>query len=87
MIFPEGKLSHDGKVKDFKTGVGLLVKELDVEVVPAKILGIFDIMDYRFQWPQKHGEVTIRFGDPIRFSPDDTYEEITKRLEHEVRFL
>ncbi len=87
MIFPEGKLSHDGRVKDFKSGVGLLVKEMDVQVVPAKITGAFEIMDYRFQWPQKHGEVTIRFGDPIGFSPDDTYEEIAKRLEHEVRFL
>jgi len=87
MIFPEGKLSHDGTVKDFKTGVGLLVKELDVPVVPAKIMGVFEIMDYRFQWPQKHGEVTVRFGNPISFSPDDTYEEITKKLEHEVRFL
>jgi len=44
-------------------------------------------MDYRFTWPQKHGDVVIRFGDPIRFPSEATYEEITKRLEHEVRFL
>ena len=87
MIFPEGKLSQDGMVKDFKTGVGLLVKELEVPVVPAKIYGIYEIMDYRFQWPRKHGEVTIRFGNPISFPPSNTYEEIAKRLEHEVRFL
>ncbi len=87
LIFPEGKLSQDGTVKDFKSGVGLLVKELDVQVVPAKITGVYEIMDYRFQWPQKHGNVTIRFGDPISFSPDDTYEGIAKRLEYEVRFL
>jgi long-chain acyl-CoA synthetase len=87
MIFPEGKLSKDGRVKDFKSGVGLLVKELDVQVVPAKIMGVYEIMDYRFQWPQKHGEVTIRFGNPLSFSPDDSYEKIAKRLEHEVRFL
>jgi long-chain acyl-CoA synthetase len=87
MIFPEGKLSQDGRVKDFKAGVGLLVKELDVPVVPAKIQGIYEIMDYRFTWPQKHGNVTIRFGDPIRFPPDATPEGIAKRLEYEVRFL
>jgi long-chain acyl-CoA synthetase len=87
MVFPEGKLSKDGTVKDFKSGVGLLVKELDVQVVPVKIMGVYEIMDYRFQWPQKHGEVTIRFADPVSFSPDDTYEEIARRLEHEVRFL
>ena len=87
MIFPEGKLSHDGTVKEFKAGVGLLVKELDAIVVPSKIQGVFEIMDYRFTWPQKHGEVTVRFGNPIRFPSDATYEEITRRLEHEVKFL
>lgn len=87
MIFPEGRLSHDGTLQDFKAGVGLLVKELDAEVVPAKIQGVYDIMDYRFTWPQKHGRVTVRFGTPIRFSSDATYEDITRRLEHEVRFL
>jgi len=87
MIFPEGKLSHDGKVKEFKTGVGLLVKEMDVQVVPAKIMGVYEIMDYRFQWPQRHGEVTVRFGDPVSFAAGDTYEDITMRLQHEVCFL
>ena len=87
MIFPEGKLSTDGTVKEFKSGVGLLVKEMDVPVVPAKIQGVFEIMDHRFNWPQKKGEVIVRFGDPISFPPEATYEEITKRLEHEVRFL
>jgi long-chain acyl-CoA synthetase len=87
MIFPEGKLSHDGTVKEFKAGVGLLVKEMDAAVIPSKIQGVFEIMDYRFAWPQKHGEVKIRFGNPIHFPSDATYEEIAKRLEHEVQFL
>ncbi|KPK28585.1 MAG: hypothetical protein AMJ61_01780 [Desulfobacterales bacterium SG8_35_2] len=87
MIFPEGKLSHDGTVKEFKSGVGLLVKEMNVPVVPAKILGLYEIMDHRFKWPQKKGEVIVRFGDPISFPPDFTYDEITRRLEYEVRFL
>ncbi|MEJ2651100.1 MAG: AMP-binding protein [Gammaproteobacteria bacterium] len=87
MIFPEGRLSHDGAVKQFKSGVGLLVKEMDVPVVPAKIQGIYEIMDYRYKWPRKKGEVTIRFGDPITFSRATSYDEITRRLEHEVRFM
>ncbi|MBN2318692.1 MAG: AMP-binding protein [Acidobacteria bacterium] len=87
MIFPEGKLSQDGTVKEFKAGVGLLVKELDAVVVPSKIQGVFEIMDYRFTWPRKHGDVTVRFGNPVLFPSDATYEEIAERLEHEVRFL
>ena len=87
MIFPEGKLSTDGNINVFKSGVGLLVKEMNVPVIPAKIQGLYEIMDHRFKWPQKKGEVTLRFGDPITFSPAATYEDITSRLEHEVRFL
>jgi len=87
MIFPEGKLSHDGMIQEFKAGVGLLVKELGATVVPAKIQGVYEIMDYRFTWPQKRGDITVRFGNPIRFSSGVTYEEIAKRLENEVRFL
>ncbi|MDH4232928.1 MAG: 1-acyl-sn-glycerol-3-phosphate acyltransferase, partial [Nitrospirota bacterium] len=87
MIYPEGKLSHDGAVKEFKSGVGLLVKEMDVPVVPAKIRGVYEIMDYRYTWPRKKGDVTVRFGDPITFPPGAAYDEITRRLEHEVRFL
>ena len=87
MIFPEGKLSQDGIINTFKSGVGLLVKEMDVPVVPAKIMGLYEIMDHRFKWPQKKGEATVRFGDPITFSHNATYDEITQRLEHEVRFM
>jgi long-chain acyl-CoA synthetase len=76
MIFPEGRLSDDGTVKKFKAGVGLLVKEMNAAVVPAKILGAYEIMDHRYTWPQKKGTITVRFGDPITFSPDDSFEDI-----------
>ncbi|MGW8287449.1 MAG: 1-acyl-sn-glycerol-3-phosphate acyltransferase, partial [Desulfobulbales bacterium] len=87
MIFPEGKLTLSGTMNEFKSGVGLLVKEMGVSVIPSKIQGLYEIMDHRYRWPQKKGEVTVRFGDPITFSHDATYNEITRRLEHEVRFL
>jgi long-chain acyl-CoA synthetase len=87
MIFPEGRLSRDGKVQAFKSGVGLLVRELNIPVVPAKITGTYEIMDCTRVWPKGRGSITVRFGDPLEFSHQDTYEEITKRLEHEVRFL
>jgi len=87
MIFPEGRLSHDGTVQAFKSGVGLLVREMNVPVVPAKIIGVYEIMDYRHVWPEKRGMVTVRFSDPIEFDHNDSPEDIARRLEHEVRFL
>jgi long-chain acyl-CoA synthetase len=87
LIFPEGKLTRDGEMHEFKGGAGLLVREMNVPVVPAKIMGLYEILDYRSYWPKKRGKITIRFGDPMTFSQRDSYEDITRRLEQEVRFL
>jgi long-chain acyl-CoA synthetase len=87
MIYPEGRLTQDGKIQEFKRGIGLLVHEMNVPVVPAKIMGADEIMDYRHYFPEKRGEITVRFGNPLVFSHHDSYEDITRRLEHEVRFL
>ena len=38
-IFPEGMRSIDGEVKEFKKGVGILIKEVDIPVVPVYIQG------------------------------------------------
>ena len=39
--FPEGQRSIDGEMSKFKKGVGILVKELDVPVVPVYLEGAF----------------------------------------------
>jgi long-chain acyl-CoA synthetase len=74
LIFPEGKLTRDGEMHEFKGGAGLLVREMNVPVVPAKIMGLYEILDYRSYCP-------------MTFSQRDSYEDITRRLEQEVRFL
>jgi len=38
-MFPEGARSIDGKIKEFKRGVGILIKELNIPVVPVYISG------------------------------------------------
>lgn len=38
-VFPEGVRSVDGHLKEFKKGVGILAKELDIEIVPVCIKG------------------------------------------------
>ncbi len=87
LIFPEGEHTRDGQIHEFKGGVGLLVQEMNVPVVPTKITGAYEIMDYRHYWPQRRGKITVRFGNPLIFSHRDSYEDTTKRLEHEVKFL
>ncbi len=37
IIFPEGTRSTDGNIHEFRSGIGILLKELDVSVVPVRI--------------------------------------------------
>jgi len=38
-LFPEGSRSVDGEIREFKKGVGVLAKELDIPIVPVYIEG------------------------------------------------
>jgi len=92
-IFPEGMRSIDGKVKEFKKGAGVLIKELNVPVVPVYIKGSHEA------WPRgdalpKPYPIKVTFGKPIYAqellrretgeSGIDDYECIVRRLREEV---
>lgn len=76
LIFPEGTRSKDGKLQNFMAGLGLLVKELQVPVVPIKILGMEKIYPRDSKFPKK-GKCTVIFGKPIEFTTE-TPSEIIK---------
>ncbi len=92
-IFPEGARSIDGEVKTFKKGVGILAKELDVELVPTYIDGSFAAWPRGQRFPKRH-PFTVTFGKPCNISDlkkkgyklgaKDDYAAITIALEHEV---
>ncbi|OGW56011.1 MAG: hypothetical protein A2Z46_07780 [Nitrospirae bacterium RBG_19FT_COMBO_55_12] len=81
-VFPEGNRSRDGKIKEFKKGVGIIAKELNMPVIPVAIQGTFAMLprDRSFPRPAK---VSISFGKPIHPGTMD-YDEIVKRLREEV---
>jgi len=92
-IFPEGRRSIDENIQEFKKGVAILIKELDIPVIPAYIRG-----SHR-SWPRgsrlpRFYPLEIIFGQPVylkeltkRETPDtqlDDYEIVAKRLREEV---
>ena len=80
LVFPEGRVSTDGKMQSLKEGAGFLAVEMGVEVVPVKIGGTQKIISPGTElplWPKK-GNVTIKFGKPLGFSPTDSYLEVTE---------
>jgi long-chain acyl-CoA synthetase len=81
-VFPEGARSLDGKIKDFKKGVGIIAKELNVPIIPTAIHGTFEMLppDKTFPRPAK---VSVSFGKPI-YPGNMDYDEIVKRLREGV---
>ncbi|HRZ40235.1 MAG TPA: 1-acyl-sn-glycerol-3-phosphate acyltransferase, partial [Candidatus Omnitrophota bacterium] len=81
--FPEGQRSIDGEVKEFRKGVGVLVKELGVPVLPAFISGAFECWPRGQRFPKLFGNVTLRFGKMTSskellfrvFDAEDDYEQ------------
>ncbi len=84
MVFPEGARS-EGQLARFRPGIGLLVKQSDVPVVPTAIRGLGEMKAGR-RW-FRSGNLEVRVGEAIRFSPEDTEAAITARLHAEVERL
>jgi long-chain acyl-CoA synthetase len=76
LIFPEGGRSLDGELMEFKKGVGILSRELNIPVVPTSIKGTFEALPRGSAWPKFTG-ITVKFGKPLY--PSDV--DISKKPE------
>jgi long-chain acyl-CoA synthetase len=70
-LFPEGERSADGRVRAFRKGAGVLVRELRVPVLPARIIGAFEAWPRGQAWPRRH-PIHVRFGPIV--SPAELLE-------------
>ena len=86
VLFPEGSRSPDGRIQEFKPGVGYLAKETGTPVVPVHIQGAFQVMP-RHQPLPVLGKVRVRIGKPMTPEPKEGTREFTARVEKAVRTL
>ena len=86
LVFPEGRHTTDGKMNPFRSGMGLLAEKLGVPVLPMRIDGLFEVKHAgkRFAPPWK---ISVRIGEPMRFSPGRDPQEITAELQRAVKQL
>ena len=91
LVFPEGARTQDGEMAPFQAGIGLLAAGLGAPVVPARIEGLYELKRKRFggiRWPfTRPGQVSVTFGPPLRPSPSDSPQDLTRELEERVRDL
>jgi long-chain acyl-CoA synthetase len=83
LVFPEGHRTDAG-LAAFRPGIGLLVKESGVPVVPVALAGLSKLKQQGRGW-FRSGGLTVRVGEPMRFGPEETPEEITERLHDRLR--
>jgi long-chain acyl-CoA synthetase len=67
-FFPEGERSVDGEVKEFKKGIGILMREMSTAAMPTYIAGSFEAWPRYRKWP-RCSPIQVTFGRLIR--PDD----------------
>ena len=86
LVFPEGQTTVDGNIVAFRSGIGLLTKQLNVPVVPMRLEGLYDLKQNNRSFARP-GQVKVAIGQPVHFSPEQDANDITRELERRVREL
>jgi 1-acyl-sn-glycerol-3-phosphate acyltransferase len=90
IIFPEGGRSRSGSIMPFKHGLGMLVAETDVPVVPCGLVGTFEALPPHRNFPRPV-RIKLVIGDARQFASTANdragWSEIAADLESCVRDL
>lgn len=76
-LFPEGGLSRDGKLREFRRGAVLLALKTGRPILPCAILGTFAVLPVRARFP-KLLPIKIKIGKPVYFLKefDDIIDDV-----------
>ena len=90
IIFAEGGRSRTGSMMPFKHGLGMLVAETDVPVVPCRLAGTFEVLPPHRRVPRPVA-IKLVIGDALQFAStanDRTrWSQIAQSVESAVRNL
>ncbi|RLJ70291.1 long-chain acyl-CoA synthetase [Hydrogenivirga caldilitoris] len=82
VIFPEGARTRTGELMEFKKGVAILSRELNIPIVPVGLQGTYDAWSIYDKLP-KPKKIKVRVGKPL-YPDEKSYEELTEELREEV---
>jgi long-chain acyl-CoA synthetase len=88
LIYPEGKMTVDGPLQPFKSGVGLVAILGAVPIVPMRLRvhqhSRIDMDKPGIPW---RGDLELVFGKPLRFGPDEDPVAATEKVREAVEAL
>jgi long-chain acyl-CoA synthetase len=86
LIFPEGTRSPDGKLRPFRSGIGMLTEQSNVPVVPVALIGLGEIRMGKVRW-LRSGRLGVRVGKAVPVEEGVDPAQLTAMLEESVRRL
>ncbi len=84
VIFPEGGRTQDGKLREAKPGLGMIVAQTGCPVVPAYLKGTYQVLPTGSKKLRFH-PVTVSFGEPLIFAPPHQEGETKRFYQHVSR--
>jgi 1-acyl-sn-glycerol-3-phosphate acyltransferase len=91
VIFPEGGRSLDGRLRNAKAGLGMIVAQTGCPVVPAYLKGTFDVLPAGAKRPRFY-PVSVSFGPALSFPGENTqtkafYQEVSRIVMERIAAL
>lgn len=86
LVFPEGRITVDGKMNPFRAGIGLLANNLGIPVLPMRIVGLFEVKQAGRKFARP-GEIQVCIGQPMNFAPGSEPAQIARDLQRAVEAL
>lgn len=74
LIFPEGTRIKNSRTKRVQAGVGLIACKTGLPVVPVYVEGTDHVLAPGAK-KLSYGSIHVRFGKPIAFTPEKSYQE------------
>jgi 1-acyl-sn-glycerol-3-phosphate acyltransferase len=88
LIYPEGKLTVDGPLQEFKSGTGLVAIHGAIPVVPVRLRALkHSRVDEDTDGTALRGEVEVVFGAPLRFGIDADPTQATAEIRAAIEAL
>jgi 1-acyl-sn-glycerol-3-phosphate acyltransferase len=82
VVFPEGRIAHDGVLQDISAGPVLLALRAGVPIVPVGLWGTQHVVPYGTVIPRPTiARVRVHYGKPLRF---DDIRDLPRRQQREV---
>jgi long-chain acyl-CoA synthetase len=86
LVFPEGERSPDGRLQDFKPGIGMMARNLGAAVVPVHLAGLYRLLR-RSKGSVPSSDVVVSFGRALEPEPGEAEAAFAARVRDGVQAL